>query len=194
MTSLNNIEEFLNIVIGDKKLHQGRKKINKNRYYWFKDKYYIVSVANDNWIIMSTGEQTRELLTNYIWSSSRGYSLANVNGKKIKMHRMLMNPNDDMCIDHINRRPYDNRIDNLRIVTHAENMRNKSIYSSNTSSCSGIGYRTKNGKDSWRCFINNNNGRRIERSFSCLLYGHRAMEFALNQRHVWERDFGYTLE
>jgi HNH endonuclease len=194
MASLNCIEEFLNIEIGDKRLHQGKKKQNKNRYYLYRNRYYIVSMPNDKWGIMSDNEQTRELLTNHIWYCDNGYFKTSVNRRTSGYHRMLMNPNDDMCIDHINRRRYDNRVENLRIVTHKENMHNKSIYSSNTSSCPGIGFRTKDGIDSWRCFINNNNGRRIERSFSCLLYGHRASEFALNQRHVWERDFGYTLE
>ena len=194
MTSLNNIEEFLNIVIGDKKLCNGKKKQNKNRYYRYRNQYYIVSLPNDKWGIMSDNERTRELLTNHIWCYDRSYIKTSTNQRNNRYHRMLMNPNNDMCIDHINRHRYDNRTENLRIVTHKINMRNKSIYSSNTSSCPGISFRTKNGVESWRCFINNNNGRRIERSFSCLLYGHRAMEFALNRRHVWERDFGYTLE
>ena len=66
MTSLNTIEEFLNIEIGDKVLRNGKKKMNKNRYFWFRNEYYIVNISNDKWVIMSTGEQTRELLTNHI--------------------------------------------------------------------------------------------------------------------------------
>ena len=143
---------------------------------------------------MSTGEQTQQLLMDHVWCCSHGYASTSIKQNIIKQHRLIMNPQNNMCIVHINRRRYDNRTENLRIVTHKINMRNKSIYSSNTSSCPGIAFRTKNGIESWRCFINNDNGRRIERSFSCELYGHRALEFALNQRHIWEEQFGYTLE
>jgi len=67
MSSLNDIEEFLNIEIGNKRLRHGKKKMNKNSYFWFRNEYYIVNLSNDKWCIMSTGEQTRELLTNHTW-------------------------------------------------------------------------------------------------------------------------------
>ncbi len=45
-------------------------------------------------------------------------------GKYIRMHRLIMNPPDDMEIDHINMDGLDNRRGNLRICTKAENARN----------------------------------------------------------------------
>ena len=139
MTSLNNIEEFLNIEIGDKKLRNGKKKQNKNRYYWFKDKYYIVSLPNDKWIIMSTGERTRELLTNYVWHcNNHGYAQTHIDNIMPKMHRMLMNPNDDTIIDHINRNRFDNRLENLRIVTRRKNNRNRTKQCNNISGFAGV--------------------------------------------------------
>ena len=41
-------------------------------------------------------------------------------------------------IDHINRMRDDNRLSNLRVVTHAENMLNKSAYSSNWTGTPGV--------------------------------------------------------
>ena len=35
MTTLEDIEEFLNIDIGDRLLNDGLKKRNKNRYYYY---------------------------------------------------------------------------------------------------------------------------------------------------------------
>ena len=52
MSSLNEIEEFLNIEIGDKKLRHGKKKMNKNTYYWFKNE----------WFALQKEEKQRELI------------------------------------------------------------------------------------------------------------------------------------
>lgn len=43
------------------------------------------------------------------------------------MHRLLFGEENipaKMEIDHINGKPYDNRRSNLRLVTHADNMKN----------------------------------------------------------------------
>lgn len=45
--------------------------------------------------------------------------------KEVYLHRYIMNPPDDMTIDHINHDPLDNRRENLRICTQAENNKNK---------------------------------------------------------------------
>jgi hypothetical protein len=44
-------------------------------------------------------------------------------------------------IDHINRDKSDNRIENLRDVSHLENMRNKSDYSNNKSGLRGVSWK-----------------------------------------------------
>ena len=50
--------------------------------------------------------------------------------KSIYIHRLLglqfiPNPDNKLCIDHINRNKQDNRIENLRWATHTENMNNR---------------------------------------------------------------------
>ncbi len=56
--------------------------------------------------------------------------------KCYSIHRLLAlhfipNPENKPCIDHINRIRSDNRIENLRWVTHAENNQNVSIHKNN---------------------------------------------------------------
>lgn len=53
-----------------------------------------------------------------------GYAIDNVS--RVRMHRIIMDPPKNMVIDHINRDTLDNRKENLRICTIAQNNKNKS--------------------------------------------------------------------
>ena len=57
-------------------------------------------------------------------------------------------------IDHINQDPTDNRIENLRDVTHAENNKNQSLHSNNTSGYMGVSFETSKNKYSAKISIN----------------------------------------
>ena len=64
------------------------------------------------------------------WVDQDGYIRITINGKKYFEHRLiyaLHNPDWDekVQIDHINGKKGDNRIDNLRLVTHQENHFNR---------------------------------------------------------------------
>ena len=93
MTSLNKIEELLNIEIGDKVLRKGRVYDEKNRYYWYRNEYYIVNIGDDKWVIMSSNDHTRELLDDYIWWYLNGYAISREGKARtfVKLHRKLMN-------------------------------------------------------------------------------------------------------
>lgn len=67
----------------------------------------------------------------YYWkvSSQNGYVTATTSRgeyttRHILLHRFIMNPPNDMVVDHINRQKTDNRKTNLRICTQKENMQN----------------------------------------------------------------------
>jgi hypothetical protein len=141
MTSLRNIEEELDTNIGARLLNNGYKKRNKNRYYNYSNEYYIVCLSerDDKWMIMNIGQRTIELLTDNIFCCSNKYAMTNDNlGSTIKIHTLLMDTPYGQSIDHRNRNPFDNRIENLRITNHRQNMRNKSMYNTNTSNYTGV--------------------------------------------------------
>lgn len=58
----------------------------------------------------------------------------------IFLHRLITNCDNDKIVDHINRKPLDNRKENLRVCTHTENNQNKSIQSNNKSGFVGVFY------------------------------------------------------
>ncbi|EFW1288061.1 HNH endonuclease [Shigella flexneri] len=82
------------------------------------------------------------------------YRYVQVNGYKDYAHRiawMIQNESMIPCgmeIDHIDGNKRNDDAENLRLVTHDENMRNLPIYKSNTSGISGVSFDKKLSK--WR--------------------------------------------
>lgn len=60
--------------------------------------------------------------------------------------KMHYGSDPDYEIDHINRNRSDNRIENLRSVSHLENCRNKSDYSNNKSGYRGVSWKKSSGR------------------------------------------------
>ena len=78
------------------------------------------------------------------WADGHGYLRVTIDGEKHRVHRLIWLwhhgylPEND--IDHINRDRSDNRVENLREVTRACNLRNSGLYSTNTSGIKGISW------------------------------------------------------
>ena len=94
--------------------------------------------------------------------TKKGYyylTLCNDDGRKKKyIHRLIAihyiaNPNSYSQVDHKNRIRTDNRIENLRWVTHSSNSRNTGMRSDNTSGHKYIYYNIT--KHKWRFYISN---------------------------------------
>lgn len=66
-------------------------------------------------------------LTLFKWFFNGHYAMTTMNGKKISMHRYLMDKAHDniILIDHINNNCIDNRIANLRLADYSVNSHNK---------------------------------------------------------------------
>lgn len=88
-----------------------------------------------------------EYLNQFKWYYSCGYAQRSLprNGKsqdKKLMHREIIEMSKaiekDIEIDHINHNKLDNKKENLRVCTHAENLQNKSNYKNNSSGFRGV--------------------------------------------------------
>lgn len=107
-----------------------------------KHKWYFTRYANSSIFIKgSSGKFSR-----------RGKSI------KFSMHRLIMNAPKGMEIDHIDNNGLNNQKSNLRICTHADNMRNIQKYKKKTSSkYKGVCWGNHDKK--WLSYIRYNNKR-----------------------------------
>lgn len=94
-----------------------------------------------------------DLVSKHSWCVSKtGYLVANIKGKVIKQHRLIIEPPAHLVIDHIDGNAFNNRRTNLRITTNQKNCRNSK---SNCSSTGVLGVSiTKSGKFMARISIN----------------------------------------
>lgn len=74
--------------------------------------------------------------------------------KHFRIHNILMAPSQGLEVDHINGDPLDNRKENLRIVTHSQNMMNSKISKNNTSGYKGVSFNIARNK--WQVHIMDN--------------------------------------
>lgn len=70
-----------------------------------------------------------DLVQGYTWRAvsrrSTVYAYGKKGGREIKLHRIILSAPDGMEVDHINGDGLDNRLENLRLVTTAQNAWNR---------------------------------------------------------------------
>ena len=95
------------------------------------------------WRIRDRNTIRRKYVAGSIKGAKDGYRRVGIKGKTYQEHRIIMmlcfgHIPENAEIDHINHVRDDNRLVNLRFVTHGGNMRNKSVSSKNTSGVTGV--------------------------------------------------------
>ncbi|MFP5506331.1 MAG: HNH endonuclease [Gammaproteobacteria bacterium] len=73
------------------------------------------AIASGNWFGLRIVTKRREYV----------YAVGNHGGKRVYLHRLLTGAERGQVVDHINGNTLDNRIENLRLCSHQENMRNR---------------------------------------------------------------------
>lgn len=114
-----------------------------------------------------------------------GYLRVWANGKSYKAHRiiwMIYHGEVPDAIDHINGVRSENRIDNLRNVSGAQNSMNQRLRPDNRSGCAGVNWHAKANK--WIAQIRNKGKYVYLGSFS-------ELKDAISARRTAESSFGY---
>ncbi len=115
------------------------------------------------------------------------YWVVKYKGSRYQVHRIIWRIHKGeipkgLEIDHINQNKYDNRIENLRLVTHQENAQNMPQQGRNSSGSTGVKRRVKSGFAYWVCFWAEK-AKTKQRWFSILKYGEEgARELAVITR------------
>ena len=104
--------------------------------YTFKRPVHHCECGDHAWLVMTKGycalisQQDASFVGQWNWSTLilvggklRAVRRTNADGKTYYMHRELMSPTGSAVVDHINADGIDNRRQNLRVCSNAENVR-----------------------------------------------------------------------
>ena len=109
-------------------------------------------------------DEDLELVNKHKWCAQEVYngkhyavtSIRDKNGKpqKVYLHRLLMNPPDDLVVDHKDTNPLNNTRSNLRVCTHDQNIAAAVSNSrgNKTSSYRGVSY-VASGRKHWKATL-----------------------------------------
>lgn len=127
-------------------------KVKYNQYYFVEN--YVIGITNNTGAEFIIDYEDYHIMCNYTWNEKmdNGYIYANLNHKKIYLHRLIFNNlRRDEQVDHINHNIYDNRRSNLRVCSNSQNQMNRDKPKTNTSGVKGV-YWHKN-KQKWQANI-----------------------------------------
>lgn len=97
-------------------------------------------------------EEDAPLIAAYSWHVVNGYVQTEIGSRKngtrrtMRLHRLILQPQDNEIVDHINRDPLDNRRANLRIADRSKNGMNRTAQANNKSGFKGVCKKYKRGK------------------------------------------------
>ena len=137
-----------------------KKGCNKkyNRIESITDTVLKVYIDDSLYFLCNKNDWYAKKCYNYYWKTNdkqegRNYITAkNEEDKKIFFHRYIMDCPSNLQVDHINGNVFDNRVENLRIVTKNDNLANLKIRKNNQSGVTGVG-KVETG---WRARITRN--------------------------------------
>ena len=113
------------------------------------------------------------------WENEQGYIVTSIDGKNIRMHRLVFPAGNGYVVDHKNRNRFDNRKCNLRIATKQQNNINRAAARSNRLGVKGVSFNKRQNRYEARICVG---GRRI------YLGSHATLDGAREIREKAEED------
>lgn len=169
------------------------KKISNHKRNEYKEcDDYMIGYTRSEMYEFYIDKKHYDLIKQYCWHKHKDGYLRTSIGKKENggniyklMHVMIMEAEGVVCsngeeVDHINGKPNDNRVSNMRIVTHTNNMKNHKLMRNNTSGYSGVHYSTR--ENAWKAYIQYDNQKVHIGTFT-------SKEDAINARKRYEEKY-----
>lgn len=104
-------------------------------------------------IVVIVDDDDYENVSNCKWyllkNRDHMYAIGKVNGKFMYLHRFIMEPENGMVVDHINRSGLDCRKENMRVCTNSQNMMNSKSFNGKSHKYKGI----EKHRNKWRARI-----------------------------------------
>lgn len=148
----------------------------------------MAEVQLSNGSIALVSDEDYEAVSAYRWGLSNGYAKTNIKKADgrftlLSMHRLILGltAGDGKLGDHINSITLDNRRENLRVCTRAENCRNQQKSKANTSGFKGVHWRSDSNR--WVAKIKHNGKIVHLGSFRSLQSGYEAYCKAAKELH-----------
>lgn len=145
-------------------------KLNKKYNEYFKiDNQTMGGYAHNTNDIFYFDDEYFDIIKEYCWGvdvqHGGKYVVAkdSETKKKILLHRLILDF-PEMMIDHVDRNPLNNRINNLRLATNGQNTRNAKTRKDNQTGVRGVSYNQIN--KNWRAILDYNDERVLDKSFS----------------------------
>lgn len=108
------------------------------------------------------------------------YAMTTMKSCPVSLHRFLLQPGPRLVVDHINRNGLDNRRENLRMVTHGQNLANRKR-SPTKHGFIGVGFHTR--RRAYYGVIVNNKHRYFTTFFRTAVEAARAWDILALQHH-----------
>ncbi len=137
-----------------------KRRITPNNKYDLSGDYGVGYASNNSTTFYFDLEDYNKIKP-YKWRDSGEYmetrDLKSVSKLIVFMHDVILKHDEKLTVDHISHNTYDNRKQNLRIGTRADNIANRGLMKNNTSGCTGVHWCNNVGK--WRAEISRNKRR-----------------------------------
>lgn len=89
-------------------------------------------------VVLVDDEDERLLEDHHWWISERGYVVADIDSKRVRLHRLVLGPERGEVVDHIDGDKLNNVKANLRRCHQRDNARNAKISMDNTTGFKGV--------------------------------------------------------
>jgi len=152
-----------------------------NKYEYYDEnttKVIVLNTKNPGEFLISNSDLERVKAHSWYIKDTTDYGhvpyiASKINNSTIKLHRFIMNASKGVVVDHINRNSFDNRRENLRIVSYRENNINCSKSKNNTSGRTGVYFVSAKGTHSakWVAQWVEPDSKKIQKHFAISKYG-----------------------